>query len=129
MYAIIYKSTLFFSFIHSWYLLITKNLWSSICSYAPYLTWPNSIFYFSDPPRHRAHGQVSDPCVWIPGERPEAVHGWLRGHPCHKQCQALPIPGIVFFYSSVLLKSIFFTWRGLKSKVMNDKFTLSCSSR
>ena len=54
--------------------------------YADYL-------YFSDPPRHRAHGQVPHPGVRVPREGPQAVHGRLWRHPCNEQCQTFPLPG------------------------------------
>ena len=48
---------------------------------------------FSDPSRHRAHGQVPHPGVRVSGEGPQAVHGRLRCHSCNEQCQTFPLPG------------------------------------
>ena len=52
-----------------------------------------SLFFFSHPSRHRAHGQELDVGVWVFGTRPEAIHGRLWRHPLHEQCQTLPLPG------------------------------------
>ena len=49
----------------------------------------------SHPSRHRAHGQELDVGVRVLGTGPEAVHGRLRRHPLHEQCQTFPLPGIV----------------------------------
>ena len=52
-----------------------------------------TISVFSDPPRHRAHGQVPHPGVRVPREGPQAIHGRLWRHPCNEQCQTFPLPG------------------------------------
>ena len=53
----------------------------------------NPVLCCSDSPRHRAHGQVPHPRVRVPRAGPQAVHGRLRRHPGHEQCQAFPLPG------------------------------------
>ena len=53
----------------------------------------NIYKYFSDSPWYRSHRQVTHAGVWVSWERPEAVHGRLRRHPGHEQCQAFPLPG------------------------------------
>ena len=71
-----------------------------------------TISVFSDPPRHRAHGQVPHPGVRVPREGPQAVHGRLRRHPGNEQCQAFPLPGKQNILSTLWIEStqlVFFT--------------------
>ena len=43
---------------------------------------------YSDAARHRAHGKVVDARLRVPRKGPETVHGRLRQHPQHEQCQS-----------------------------------------
>ena len=72
----------------------------------------NPVLWCSDSPRHRAHGQVPHPRVRVPRAGPQAVHGRLRRHPGHEQCQAFPLPGKQNILSTLWIEStqlVFFT--------------------
>ena len=112
---------LIFSF---WYrLCIGPSSWWSYCDDRPLVKqWPIvAVFCLrmistmgwllsscSHPSRHRAHGQELDVGVRVLGTGPEAVHGRLRRHPLHEQCQTVPLPGIIssWLMFMVLLQSL-----------------------
>ena len=70
----------------------------------------------SHPSRHRAHGQELDVGVRVLGTGPEAVHGRLRRHPLHEQCQTFSLPGIVssWLIFMLLLQSLSYPYSTLR---------------
>ena len=63
------------------------------CKYFHSLDSLVTIYICSYSPRHRPYREVLDPGVRVPGEGSKAVHGRLRGHTLHEQCQVVSLPG------------------------------------
>ena len=72
-----------------------------------------TIYIFSYSPRHRPHREVLDPSVRVPREGSEAVHGRLRGHPLHEQCQVVSLPGK--YVNNVVSSRIVFVFQTLNN--------------